>query len=118
MYLTQLIKSFNPKKIEKSNKLDSGAPLDVDEAVLLLQRSERGRQGREAMRVRRINKRQRQLADRRNREGSVITHETAVIRIQAALRGMLWRRQIQQEADEARLVRVFWDRRMKNEPDR
>ena len=105
MYLTQLIKSFNPKTLTKSIKLDSGAALDMSEAALLIQRSERGRQGREALQVKLINKKQRQLADRRNRTGLVITHEMAVIKIQSALRGMLWRRRIQKEADQVRSLR-------------
>jgi IQ and AAA domain-containing protein len=100
MYLTQLIKSFNPKKMEKPLRLDSGPPLETSEAVVVLQKAERTRQACEAMRLKRMNKKQRQLADKRNRTGLVITQEMAAIKIQAALRGMLWRRRIQQEADE------------------
>ena len=102
MYLTQLIKSFNPKKLTKTIKLDSGPPLDVNDAAVLLQRCERGRQARESLRARTIAKKQRQLADRRNRSGVAITHEMAAVKIQSALRGMLWRRRIRKEADEVR----------------
>jgi hypothetical protein len=103
MYLTQLIKSFNPKKLTKPGKLDSGPPLDAASAAALLQRSERGRQAREALNARLVTKKQRQLADRRNRAGVALTQEMAAVKIQSMLRGMIWRRRIRREADEARL---------------
>lgn len=103
MYLTQLIKSFNPKNITKPIRLDSGPTLEMREAVVLLQRSERGRQGREALRLKLVHKKQRQLADKRNRTGLAITPKMAVVKIQSALRGMLWRKQIRREADEVLL---------------
>ena len=107
MYLTQLIKSFNPKKLRRPVKLDSGPPLDVNDAAVLLQRCERGRQARESLRARTIAKKQRQLADRRNRSGVAITHEMAAVKIQSALRGMLWRRSIRKEADEVRTLTKY-----------
>jgi hypothetical protein len=103
MYLTQLIKSFNPKSTTKPTRLESGPALEMREAVMLLQRSERGRQGREAFRLKLVHKKQRQLADKRNRTGLMITHDMAVVKIQSALRGMLWRRRIRREADEVQL---------------
>lgn len=53
-------------------------------------------------RIKLINKKQRQLADRRNRTGVALTHEMAVTKIQSALRGMLWRRRIRAQADAVR----------------
>lgn len=102
IFLEQLIKNFNPKRIEKPTRLDSGAALPLDEAVSILQRNERGRQARQVARVKLINKKQRQLADRRNRTGVALTHEMAVTKIQSALRGMLWRRRIRAQADAVR----------------
>eukprot|EP00892_Ulva_mutabilis_P001805 jgi/Ulvmu1/11625/UM008_0029.1 len=99
IFLEQLIKNFNPKRIEKPARLESGAALPVDEALAVLQRNERGRQARQVARVKLINKKQRQLADRRNRTGVALTHEMAVTKIQSALRGMLWRRRIRAQAD-------------------
>lgn len=104
MYLEQLVKSFNPKVPAKDIRFDSGPPLDTSDAILLIQRCERGRQARDALRVRRINKRQRQLADRRNKMGTVLTQEMAALRIQACLRGLLARRRVRREADEVRRI--------------
>lgn len=106
IFLEQLIKNFNPKRIEKPSRLDSGSALPVDEAVAILQRNERGRQARQVARVKLINKKQRQLADRRNRTGVALTHEMAVTKIQSALRGMLWRRRIRAQADAVRALLV------------
>lgn len=102
IFLEQLIKNFNPKRIEKPSSLDSGSALPLDEAVAILQRNERGRQARQVARIKLINKKQRQLADRRNRTGVALTHEMAVTKIQSALRGMLWRRRIRAQADAVR----------------
>jgi IQ and AAA domain-containing protein len=76
----------------------------VHEAVLVLQRNECGRQAREAARIKLINKKQRQLADRRNRTGFALTQEMAVTKIQSALRGMLWRKRIKEQADDVCLL--------------
>ena len=100
MFLDRLIEKYQPRKLQPILKLDSGPPLPVDEAVLLLQRSERGRQAREKMPLKQIDKRQRQLEDRRTKQGIALSHNDAVIKIQSALRGMFWRRQIRREADE------------------
>jgi hypothetical protein len=102
IFLEQLIKNFNPKRIEKPTRIDSGSALPMEEAVQIIQSNERGRQARELARVKLINKKQRQLADRRNRTGVALTHEMAVTKIQSALRGMLWRRHIQAQAEAVR----------------
>lgn len=102
IFLEQLIKNFNPKRIEKPTRIDSGSALPLEEAVQIIQTNERGRQARELARVKLVNKKQRQLADRRNRTGVALTHDMAVTKIQSALRGMLWRRRIQAEAEAVR----------------
>ena len=102
IFLEQLIKNFNPKRIDKPTSIDSGSALPLEEAVQIIQNNERGRQARELARVKLVNKKQRQLADRRNRTGVALTHDMAVTKIQSALRGMLWRRRIQAEAEAVR----------------
>jgi IQ calmodulin-binding motif len=76
--------------------------MDLNDAILVIQCNERGRQAREATRLKLIHKKQRQLVDRRNRSGVAITQEMAATKIQSALRGMIWRRRIKREAEEVR----------------
>jgi hypothetical protein len=59
-----------------------------------------GRQGRERTRLVTIVKKQRQIEDRRSRMGVPLTHEEAARRIQAAIRGFIWRRRIKEVSDQ------------------
>lgn len=60
----------------------------------------RAPQARERARLAAINKRQRQIEDRRVRLGVTLGHDEAARKIQAAIRGWLWRRRIRKEADK------------------
>lgn len=57
-------------------------------------------QARERARLAGIIKRARQAEDRRVRAGVTLSHEEAACRIQAHVRGWLWRRRIQRESDK------------------
>ena len=59
-----------------------------------------GRQARERARLVSILKKQRQIEDRRSKMGVALTHDEAARRIQAAIRGFLWRRRIKMEGDK------------------
>eukprot|EP00955_Chlamydomonas_euryale_P054240 355754-Chlamydomonas_euryale.AAC.2 len=58
-----------------------------------------GRQARERGRLLGIVKRQRQIEDKRSLMGVPLSHDEAARRIQAAVRGYIWRRRIQRGSD-------------------
>ncbi|KAG2497810.1 hypothetical protein HYH03_004081 [Edaphochlamys debaryana] len=99
-FLEALIDKYNVKGPGASAIIRIGAPLGEDEAILMIQKNERGRQARERARLAAIAKRQRQIEDRRVRLGVTLSHEEAARKIQAAIRGFLWRRRIRKEADK------------------
>ena len=45
-------------------------------------------------------KKQRQIEDKRSRMGVPLSHEEAARRIQAAMRGFIWRRRIKEISDQ------------------
>ena len=47
-----------------------------------------------------IVKKQRQIEDKRSRMGVPLSHEEAARRIQAAIRGFIWRRKIKEVSDQ------------------
>ena len=59
-----------------------------------------GRQARERARLVSIVKKQRQIEDKRSRMGVPLSHEEAARRIQAAMRGFIWRRRIKEISDQ------------------
>lgn len=59
-----------------------------------------GRQARERARQVSIVKKQRQIEDKRSRMGVPLSHDEAARRIQAALRGFIWRRRIKEISDQ------------------
>ena len=59
-----------------------------------------GRQARERARFVSILKKQRQIEDKRSRMGVPLSHEEAARRIQAAIRGFIWRRRIKEVSDQ------------------
>lgn len=99
-FLEALVEKYNVKGPASSPLIRIGAPLPEEEAISMIQRNERGRQARERARLAAINKRQRQIEDRRVRLGVTLGHDEAARKIQAAIRGWLWRRRIRKEADK------------------
>ena len=59
-----------------------------------------GRQARERARYLSILKKQRQIEDKRSRMGVALSHVEAARRIQAAIRGLIWRRKIKRDSDQ------------------
>ena len=59
-----------------------------------------GRQARERARYVSILKKQRQMEDKRSRMGVPLSHEEAARRIQAAVRGFIWRQRIKRESEQ------------------
>jgi hypothetical protein len=47
-----------------------------------------------------ILKKQRQIEDKRSRMGVPLTHDEAARRIQAAIRGFIWRKRIKRESEK------------------
>mmetsp|Transcript_33907 Transcript_33907/g.75181 ORF Transcript_33907/g.75181 Transcript_33907/m.75181 type:complete len:829 (-) Transcript_33907:621-3107(-) len=98
-FLEALVEKYNVKPPQPSPIIKIGAPLLEDDAILLIQKNERGRQARERARMMSILKKQRQIEDKRSRMGVPLSHEEAARRIQAAIRGFIWRRRIKKESD-------------------
>lgn len=99
-FLEALVDKYNVKPPQTSSLIKIGAALTEDEAIMVLQKNERGRQGRERARMINMIKRQRQVEDRRTRSGVPLTHDEAARKIQAAIRGFIWRHKIKREADK------------------
>ena len=70
-FLDALSEKYNVAGWAEPGPLPEMPPLPEDEAILLLQANERGRQARERAQTMRTFKRQRQLEDRRARSGIV-----------------------------------------------
>ena len=70
-FLDALSEKYSVPGWPEPGPLPEMAPLPEDEAILLLQANERGRQARDRAQVMRTFKRQRQLEDRRARSGIV-----------------------------------------------
>lgn len=100
MFLATLISKYQLEAPGGLQPLDSGAPLPMEEAVLMIQKNERGRLARERMASKLVDKRQRQLEDKRTKTGVALSQEDAIIKIQSALRGMIWRKRIREQADQ------------------
>lgn len=99
-FLDALVEKYNVKPSQSSPVIKIGAPLGEDEAIQIIQRNEKGRQAREQARMLSIRKKQRQIEDRRSSMGVPLSHEEAARRIQAAIRGFIWRRRIKASADD------------------
>eukprot|EP00201_Polytomella_parva_P022593 CAMPEP_0175045650 /NCGR_PEP_ID=MMETSP0052_2-20121109/4556_1 /TAXON_ID=51329 ORGANISM="Polytomella parva, Strain SAG 63-3" /NCGR_SAMPLE_ID=MMETSP0052_2 /ASSEMBLY_ACC=CAM_ASM_000194 /LENGTH=479 /DNA_ID=CAMNT_0016309235 /DNA_START=59 /DNA_END=1495 /DNA_ORIENTATION=- len=99
-FLEALIEKYKVKGMQNNPIIKIGAPLNEEEAILMIQKNERGRQARERARLAAINKKQRQIEDRRLRMGVTLSHDEAARRIQSAIRGWLWRRRIKDDADK------------------
>lgn len=100
MFLDTLIQKYSVATPDAPQPLHSGGPLPMDEAVLIIQKNERGRLARERMALKLVDKRQRQLEDKRTKTGVALSQEDAVVKIQSSLRGMIWRKSIREEADK------------------
>jgi len=98
-FLEALVDKYGVKPPPPSPILKIGAPLAEEEAIMLIQKNERGRQARERARLVGILKKQRQIEDRRSKMGVPLTHDEAARRIQSAIRGFIWRRRIKKESD-------------------
>ena len=70
-FLEALADKYTVSGLPESGPLPELAPLLEDEAIVLIQANERGRQARERAQTMRTFKRQRQLEDRRARSGVV-----------------------------------------------
>ncbi|KAG1669632.1 hypothetical protein FOA52_010792 [Chlamydomonas sp. UWO 241] len=99
-FLEALVEKYNVKPSQPDPIIKIGAPLSEEEAIAILQKNERGRQARERCRVLAIVKKQRQIEDRRSSMGVPLSHDEAARRIQAAVRGFIWRRRIQKSSDK------------------
>ncbi|KAA6424958.1 MAG: IQ and AAA domain-containing 1-like [Trebouxia sp. A1-2] len=99
-FLAALADKYTVSGLAEPGPLPELAPLPEEEAIILIQANERGRQARERAQTMRTFKRQRQLEDRRARSGVVLTQEKAAIKIQAGVRGLLTRRHVHTTAQE------------------
>jgi len=99
-FLEALVEKYNVRPPQPSPTLKIGLPLPEEEALTIIQRNERGRQARERARMVNILKRQRQMEDKRSRMGVPLTHDEAAMRIQAAVRGFIWRWRIKRDSDK------------------
>eukprot|EP00798_Chlamydomonas_sp_ICE-L_P010681 gene10681-12371_t len=99
-FLEALVEKYNVKPPQANPIIKIGAPLGVDEAIAIIQKNERGRQGRERARLVALVRKQRQMEDKRSRMGIPLSHDEAATRIQAAARGFIWRCRIKREANE------------------
>lgn len=70
-FLEALADKYTVSGLPEPGPLPELAPLPEDEAIILIQANERGRQARERAQTMRTFKRQRQLEDRRARSGVV-----------------------------------------------
>ena len=70
-FLAALADKYTVSGLPEPGPLPELAPLPEDEAIMLIQANERGRQARERAQAMRTFKRQRQLEDRRARSGVV-----------------------------------------------
>lgn len=73
-FLGALADKYTVSGLPEPGPLPELAPLPEDEAIILIQANERGRQARERAQTMRTFKRQRQLEDRRARSGVVRIH--------------------------------------------
>ncbi|DBA81732.1 hypothetical protein WJX77_003084 [Trebouxia sp. C0004] len=99
-FLAALADKYTVSGLAEPGPLPELAPLPEEEAIILIQANERGRQARERAQTMRTFKRQRQLEDKRARSGVVLTQEKAAIKIQAGVRGLLTRRHVHRTAQE------------------
>lgn len=70
-FLNALAEKYSVGGIPEPGPMPEQPPLPEDEAIILIQANERGRQAREKAQTMRTFKRQRQLEDRRARSGVV-----------------------------------------------
>lgn len=99
-FLEALVEKYKVKPPQPNPIIKIGAPLPVTEAIAIIQKNERGRQGRERAQLVGLMKKQRQMEDKRSRMGIPLSHDEAATRIQAVVRGFIWRRRIKRQADE------------------
>lgn len=100
-FLLALVDKYNVKPTNRQPAtIKVGGSLQEDEALAVIQRNEKGRQARERARMLSIVKKQRAIEDKRSAMGVPLTHEEAARRIQAAIRGFIWRRRIKKAADD------------------
>ncbi|KAK9817170.1 hypothetical protein WJX72_010626 [[Myrmecia] bisecta] len=99
-FLDALTEKYTVPDASPSGGLPELPALSEDDAILLIQCNERGRQARERSRIMRSVKRQRQLEDKRTRAGMALNVDEAAMKIQACMRGSWWRSKVRQNADE------------------
>lgn len=78
-FLDALLEKYSVPGWPEPGPLPEMPPLPEDEAILLIQANERGRQARDKAQAMRTFKRQRQLEDRRARSGIVWSHLIAYL---------------------------------------